>query len=192
MINQNLGGIMVKKHTEGNAIDVIIDALSKLEDNNARMRVINLICQKYEIQPTFQGVRKLTDDMEAGQQPNPPLSDSKNFMNIKKPKNNYQRLACLAYFLQENKGINEFNSKILGEANTEARQTVIPDISVYLTDATAKYRFFTPTKKGKKLLTAIGEAVVKALPDQDKVKQLLKEDYKYRTKIKRKRKGKTK
>ncbi len=176
------------QYTEAKAIEIIDEYLGGLTDDNARLRVINWACQKFSVNPVQVGNNPAASQV-VGAQVTPDLSDFKGFMNLKKPKDGNQRLACLAYFLEKKKDIKEFNVKDLKQANIDAKQTSISNFSVYLDNATSHYGFFAPTKGGKKCLTSRGEAIVEALPDQDKVKQALNE-HKYRAKTKHKGKAK--
>lgn len=98
-----------------------------------------------------------------------------DFVSSKKPKDTYQRLACLAYFLEHHEGKKDFFAADLTKANQDARQVKISNIKVFLDNATRTHGFFAPVGKGKKQLTARGAAAVKALPDQEAVKRGLQD-----------------
>lgn len=105
-----------------------------------------------------------------------PLNISpEEFVSSKKPKNTYQRLACLAYFLEHREAKAALFAKDLEMANQAARQVKISNLKVFLDGATRAHGFFTPIGKGKKQLTARGAAVVKALPDQEAVKKAMQD-----------------
>lgn len=167
---------MGKKITEGSAIDTISGALDQLNEDIARLRVIDLICQKYNVKSAAPGARD-SNGKPAGETDSVPPSSFKDFMSQKKPKDGYQKLACLAYYLEKFKEVKEYSVKELRSANADAKQITISNISAYLKDATSKYGFFASSGKGKKFLTTRGEAVVVALPDQEKVKEVLKEHH---------------
>src|SRR3989338_1877518 len=178
------------KNLEANAIAIIDEAFGKLgDDKEAQKRVLSWASQKYSViltgnptekQQNGPGDKSQSPDIIKGM-------DIKDFVVSKKPKNGYQRLACLAFYLEKYKQYKDFNAKDLGQANTDAKQTKISNIPAYLRDATTKYGFFSPTAKGKKALTTCGEAVVKALPDQGKAKEAMKE-HKMRKKRKKSKK----
>lgn len=166
------------KNFEVNAMAVIDEALGKLgDDKEAQRRVLNWASQKYSVVLTENPAVKQQNGSESKLQSQDITKNMeiKDFVVSKKPKNGYQRLACLAFYLEKYKQCKDFNAKDLGQANTDAKQTEISNIPAYLRDATTKYGFFSPTAKGKKALTTCGEAVVKALPDQGKAKEAMKE-----------------
>ena len=177
------------KNLEASAIAIIDEALSKLgDDKEAQKRVLNWASQKYSIILMGSSTEKQQNGFgDKSQSSETKDMNIKDFMVSKKPKNGYQRLACLAYYLEKYKEYKDFNAKDLKQANSDAKQTKISNIPAYLRDATAKYGFFTPTAKGKKSLTTCGEAVVKALPDQGKAKDAMKE-HKMRKKKKKSKK----
>lgn len=102
-------------------------------------------------------------------------SDIKTFLKNKKPVTPYQQVAVLAYFLKKNRSTESVNKKLIEDANKEALGRSIDDITGVLNDAKNKYQFFVSGSGGKKLLSAHGEDVVNALPEQAKVAQLMKE-----------------
>jgi len=166
------------KNLEASAIAIIDEALSKLgADKEAQKRVLSWASQKYSITLTGSSIEKQQNEFGDKSQSSEITKDMsiKNFVVSKRPKNGYQRLACLAYYLEKYKACKDFNAKDLGQANSDAKQTKISNIPAYLRDATTKYGFFSPTAKGKKSLTTCGEAVVEALPDQGKTKEAMKE-----------------
>ncbi len=178
------------KNLEASAIAIIDEALSKLgNDKEAQKRVLNWASQKYSIISMGSSTEKHQNGFGDQSQSSEIKKDMniKDFVVSKKPKNGYQRLACLAYYLEKYKACKDFNAKDLEQANSDAKQTEISNIPAYLRDATTKYGFFSPTTKGKKSLTTCGEAVVKALPDQGKAKEAMKE-HKMRKKRKKSKK----
>jgi hypothetical protein len=98
------------------------------------------------------------------------------FIKAKRPLDNYQRLACLAYFIERKDGQREISGKDLVKANSDARQPRFSNLSVFLNHATHRHKFFSQCGRGKKQLTTLGEAVVDALPSQADVTQVLSED----------------
>ena len=100
------------------------------------------------------------------------IESIKEFLDKKNPKNNYQALACLGYYLDKFDKKEEFGSKDLIEANARARRPGISNVARDLADATRKLKFFTKgtNERRKKMLTSHGEKVVEALPDQEAVK----------------------
>ena len=100
----------------------------------------------------------------------------KQFIAQKKPGNTYQRVACLAYFLTHQSNTPHFKTKDITKANTEAAGQKMTNSSVFVNDATSKYKYLSDAGKGMKQISTLGESIVDALPDQDKVKALQAEN----------------
>ena len=106
----------------------------------------------------------------------PLLGSIEDFVAAKNPQNHYQRVACLAYYLETKEGTREFDTAIITTANSEAGGPKLGNATQVIADAESKYGFFAPTsERGKKRLTVRGKKVVEALPDQDAVKRVLDE-----------------
>ena len=98
------------------------------------------------------------------------------FCKAKKPTDTYQRLACLAYYLERVENKIDISVKELIKANVDARQADISNASAFLAKATDRHGYFTKAPHGKKRLSSRGEAIVEALPNQEAVKAALKEN----------------
>lgn len=97
------------------------------------------------------------------------------FVREKKPTNNYQKIAVLAYYMQKYENKDEFLLSDLVAANTKAKQTKIGNAARDLRDAKGKYGYITQGASPKSSqITTFGEDVVEALPDQDAVRALKK------------------
>jgi hypothetical protein len=97
----------------------------------------------------------------------------KDFVKAKSPKNDMQRVACLAYYLTHQKGISTFKSKDIDEQH-EAAGGISFKVAQAVANATNVSKYFAAAGQGKKRLTTLGEDVVDALPDLEKVKGLEK------------------
>ena len=96
----------------------------------------------------------------------------------------------MAYYLTKYRDMPEFKTKDLTELNKQtaaARRLSNPPRAV--NHATDTYRFLSAAGGGKKQITTLGEAVVEALPDREKVKAALAE-HKPRRARKRSNRGK--
>jgi hypothetical protein len=165
-----------KKHSELEAVQVVHKALEPF-DPVARARVLRAVASLLEITSFPTGDNKpppgggsSNDRTDTG---TPQQMKIDAFITSKHPKNTYQRLACLAYYLEHHDQKTNISGKDLTKANSDARQLKISNMAVFLNDATNKYGFFAPVGKGKKQLTSRGTVVVEALPDQAAVKQAL-------------------
>jgi hypothetical protein len=175
--------------TEVDAMKVVDDALGGLE-TEARNRVLAWAASKYHAELQQPGGGTGTGNGEKGtaqESGGGSLGHIKDFVVKKQPNTLYERVACLAYYLEKSKGMTAFNAKDVEKANTDARQGKIDNPASVLSDATRKYGFLAQVGGGKKALTAKGEALVEALPDREKAKEALK---KHRRRVRKSRKTK--
>ena len=97
----------------------------------------------------------------------------KQFMSQKRPANNYERVACLAYYLSNHQNKPKFKTADITALNTAAAGQPLSNASVFVRDAASKYGYLSAAGGGAKQLTVLGEQVVEALPDREKVKAVL-------------------
>jgi len=114
-----------------------------------------------------------------------PNGKPKEFVRIKDPKNDVQRVACLAFYLTHTRATAQFKAADLRALNTEAAGPSI-NMSRAANNATNQSRYLAVAGGGKKQITALGEEVVNALPDQEAVKEAEQQGGKPK---RRKRKG---
>lgn len=95
----------------------------------------------------------------------------KEFFHSKQPKNNYQKLAVLGYYLEFMKGKDEFNSQDLKIAWKQTREA-LPSSQVFstcLNNTISNYNYFVSgQKKGWYRIGIKGQNLVEALPNQPK------------------------
>lgn len=100
--------------------------------------------------------------------PQSPLTDNiAQFVGQKEPKNEYQRVAVLAYFLYHARGVKNFTLKEIKEANADARQPSFSNIHATVNKALTRYKFLTQGSGGQRGVYTIsfdGEKLVNALP----------------------------
>ena len=113
----------------------------------------------------------------------------KQFLAKKKPGSNYERVACLAYYLSNYRDTPHFKTGDIDKLNTESAHH-FTNPSLFVTHATSTYHYLTAAGGGKKQITPLGEAVVEALPDRAAVKAAIAENKPTRKKAKRKKKAK--
>jgi hypothetical protein len=94
----------------------------------------------------------------------------KEFLRSKNPQSDVQRVACLAYYLSHHRGQASFKTKDLTALNVEAAGGKIGNASQAVNNATKQSSYLAPAGGGKKQITALGEDVVAALPNQAAVK----------------------
>jgi hypothetical protein len=113
----------------------------------------------------------------------------KQFVGQKKPENNYERVACLAYYLTHNRDTLHFKTSDITKLNTESAHH-FSNTAVAVQHATSTYHYLSAAGKGKKQITLLGEAIVEAMPDRAKVAEAIAEHKparKRKTKAKRKK-----
>lgn len=106
---------------------------------------------------------------------NPLGLNPKQFIAQKKPKTQYERIACLAYYLTNVRSTAQFVTEDITALNTEAAQPPISNASQIVRDTAQKYRYLTGAGDRNKQITVLGEAIVEALPDRDAVKAAIAE-----------------
>lgn len=162
------------------AVRTIHDALKPL-DPEARARVLQASMTLLQIgAPALQTVNQQSQSQgsvithhQAGSSSLVSVEKIDRFVASKKPIDTYQRLACLAYFLEHKEEKVDLSVKELKQANSDARQSNISNISAFLDKATSRHGYFSAAGKGKKRLSVRGSAVVEALPDRAAVKEAL-------------------
>lgn len=99
----------------------------------------------------------------------------KEFMKIKKPDSDVLRVACLAYYLTYVRNQSAFKSEEIASLNTEAAYQNFGNPLKTVNNAMTRSHFLAPAGGGKKQITAHGEDIVNALPDLEKIGEIIKE-----------------
>jgi hypothetical protein len=94
--------------------------------------------------------------------------DPRQFVKLKNPQTDVQRVACLAYYLTHYRDQAHFKSRDLSTLNTEAAGPRV-NMSRAVNNATNQNRYLAAAGSGNKQISPLGEDVVNALPDQEKV-----------------------
>jgi hypothetical protein len=76
----------------------------------------------------------------------------KQFLAQKKPGTNYERVACLAYYLSNNRNSPHFKTGDIAKLNTESAHH-FTNASVAVMHATSTYHYLTSAGGGKKQIT---------------------------------------
>ena len=97
---------------------------------------------------------------------------AKQFMTVKRPKSDMERITCLAYYLNHHKGVGTFKTTDLTHLNVEAAQPKLSNPSATARNAVDQ-QYLAPAGGGKKQITPRGEALVDALPDRGAVKEAM-------------------
>jgi hypothetical protein len=94
----------------------------------------------------------------------------KQFVTSKRPDTQYERLACLAYYMTHVGNTPTFKTADITKANTAAALPKLSNPSQVVGDTTSAYKYLSSAGKGAKQISGLGEAVVEALPDREAVK----------------------
>nr|AFV52110.1 hypothetical protein [Streptoalloteichus sp. ATCC 53650] len=103
------------------------------------------------------------------------------FISQKKPETNMERIACLAYYLTNHRGMQHFKTSDVVALNTEAASAKFTRPSRDVDNAERRGGYVVAAGNGVKQLTTRGEALVRALPNREAVQQALRE-HPHRTK----------
>jgi hypothetical protein len=183
---------MAKKVTEHDAlkgVDQLLESLSAEE----RQRILDWVAMKYKLSNSGASTlappppQHTANGSQGGNSNNVKVKD---FIAAKKPDGYYERIACLAYYLEKYEDKDGLKTADIAQANTDAKQSKLPNSTLYVNNATKMYGFLISIGKGKKALSARGEAVVNALPDRAKVQTALTEHPLKRKNSKKKKKTK--
>jgi hypothetical protein len=113
----------------------------------------------------------------------------KQFVGQKKPDSNYERVACLAYYLTHNRDTPHFKTSDITKLNTESAHH-FSNPALFVRHATSTYRYLSAAGGGKKQITLLGEAIVEAMPDRTKVAEAIAEHKPTRKRKAKRRKAK--
>ena len=97
--------------------------------------------------------------------------DVRSFIRIKKPATDVQRVACLGYYLSKTTGQPGFSSKAVSQAHIDSGGSTI-NMPRALDNATRQSKYLSNRGPKEKQVTTLGEDVVAALPDQQRVKEV--------------------
>lgn len=99
---------------------------------------------------------------------------AKQFMTLKQPKSDIERIVCLAFYLAHYKETSQFKTIDITHLNVEAAQPKLSNASFTARNAVAQ-QYLAPAGGGRKQITPRGEALIKAMPDRSKVKEALEQ-----------------
>jgi hypothetical protein len=94
------------------------------------------------------------------------LGDAEEFLALKAPQTDVERVAVLAYYLKHAKGQRHFKTRELSDLNLEAAGPRLSNASYAASNATKKMGYLAAGPAGTKQITKRGEALVENLPDR--------------------------
>jgi len=160
-----------KLNITGNGItidrEITEDALAKITAIALGVALVPEVCPD-------KSILQISDSgMETKKSTGEPLSP-KLFMAQKKPSSEVERITVLAYYLTHYRNTAKFKTLSLTKLNTEAAQPNFSNPAVFVRNAD-RSEYLSKAGSGSKQITVLGEAIVEALPDRDKVKQVIAE-----------------
>jgi hypothetical protein len=153
------------------ALSDVLAALDDLDDEKEKAWVLETASNRIGVQL---GVGLRASSIGSGAAPSRSGGSGshatpKDFMRDKSPKNDVQRVACLAFYLTYLRETPHFKARDLAALNTEAAGPKI-NMSRAVNNAQNQNRYLAVAGSGNKQITDVGEDVVNALPNQEAVK----------------------
>lgn len=169
----------IDRSAELTAMSAVHEAIKELDDSQ-KIRVLEWAAadlKDVKISPVATQVPNLSGNTSTSQTHGTggvePGETIQNFLFKKSPQNEYQRVACLAYFLEKNDGLEAFKTIDISKANQLARLPKMSNPTATMNDATRKYQFFSLAGNAEKNLTTHGQKIVELLPDHIAVSEYL-------------------
>lgn len=159
---------------EMSAIATILGALSPLGPTQRRFvmqTVESRLALDGEVGATHPPSAAVTPVLAATAMPGV-LGSPKQFMLQKNPRTDVERVACLGYYLERERGKPTFKTADISKLNADAACRRLSNPSFAIANA-VRSGYLTMVSRGEKKLTAEGEMVVDALPDPEAVKRVL-------------------
>lgn len=97
---------------------------------------------------------------------------AKDFLKLKSPATDLERFVCLAYYLTQAKDTAQFTTRDITKLNSEALGPDFSNAAATAMNGVKQSKFLSRAGGGKKRITTLGEAVVEALPDRQKAKEV--------------------
>lgn len=158
-------------------------ALTALEplDEPARIRALNWLGETLAVSGALGGgLSSAKSTLKRGAETQHDIGDAsemspKQFMALKKPSTDVERITCLAYYMTHTRDMLHFKTSDLTALNTEAAGLRFSNASQAANNAMNQNGYLAQAGKGNRQITPRGEALVKALPDREAVNAALAE-----------------
>lgn len=153
------------------ALGSIISILGDLTDEQ-RERVVRAVTTFFRLSNAEPIDQSTSPTRLADARPHRPSFTSehspsaKDFVRIKEPRTDVERIACLAFYLTHFRETPYFKTFDLAKLNTEAAQPKFSN-AAYAAKNALSMGYLAPATKGQRQLSAAGEEFVRALPDRD-------------------------
>lgn len=96
----------------------------------------------------------------------------KEFVKGKSPTTDLERFVCLAYYLTRARETPQFTTRDIKRLNADALGPDFSNAAATATNGVTQSKFLSRAGGGRKRITTLGEAIVDALPDRQKVKEV--------------------
>ncbi len=163
-----------KNKPELDVLRTIIDGLTRLDDES-RARVIRTVATFFDLDGRALGATEISSVSESANanSERPPAArfsgrpdmSPKEFLFVKSPRTDIERVACLGFYLTHYQALSEFGTAEISSLNLEGAQPRFANTAQAVKNATAR-GFLAQASGGRKQLSAFGEQYVQALPDR--------------------------
>jgi len=166
---------MAKDNNNLDVLTTIVTALKGL-DKDTQKRTLQAVITFLDIPWTNQSMNNRTEEAISTRFESTFSQDRdispKEFLKVKLPRTDVERVACLAYYLTHYRDTQFFKTLDLSSLNTEAAQPKFSNAAVAVSNA-MRSGYIVAASKGSNQLSAAGEAFVQALPDREAAKNSL-------------------
>jgi hypothetical protein len=161
--------------TKPNEIEIEVDAIKSILETLMSLReeqrkfVITTVLARLGMEGLPTSRERLNSGDSSGATKTDEDISPKDFLRKKQPTTTIEQLTCLAYYLSKFRGVKHFKTADITKLNTEAGAHKLSNPSVFVRNATSQNGYLIQVGGGKKQLSELGESIVDALPDREKV-----------------------
>jgi hypothetical protein len=158
---------------EFEAIKIALEALEPLQENQRKF-AINMILSRLGVNAPSQDQGRPQRQPPANNQAPGDAEGARQFLIEKNPATDLERYVCVAYYLAKRMNTPTFSTREVTKLNGEAGGHNFSNAAATAANATRQSKLFSNAGHGKKRLTIRGERLVDALPDRQKVAEIIK------------------
>ncbi len=168
---------------EFKAIQTALEVLEPLDHTQRRFAITMILSRLGMTEaptiPSLAGVSGGGATERTGTGGNTPASPGlkgmtpKDFLKQKNPTTDLERFICLAYYLTHSMDTSNFTTRDITKLNGEAHGADFSNAAATANNGVSQSKFLSRAGSGRKRITQLGESVVEALPDREKVKEVV-------------------